>query len=80
MEALPSHHNGVGKEMTTASTNAPPAFAWNEWYESVGGLSINIPEVQAEHFAIEALQRATLVFRFHTKPLHSRILRHSSKR
>ncbi|MBS1560597.1 MAG: hypothetical protein JSS89_03245 [Bacteroidetes bacterium] len=45
--------------MTTASTNAPPAFAWNEWYESVGGRSINIPDLQAENSAIEALQRAT---------------------
>lgn len=29
-----------------ASADAPPAFAWDEWYAGVGGRTIDIPEVQ----------------------------------
>lgn len=28
-----------------SSSESPPAFSWDEWYASVGGRSINIPEV-----------------------------------
>jgi len=55
VEALPSNNNGVDKVITPAPSS-PPAFAWDEWYGSVGGRSINIPEVQAILHRIHAEQ------------------------
>jgi epoxyqueuosine reductase QueG len=36
--------------------DSPPNFHWDEWYESVGGRSINIPEVTALRVRIEKEQ------------------------
>ncbi|HVK37269.1 MAG TPA: reductive dehalogenase domain-containing protein [Candidatus Kapabacteria bacterium] len=32
-----------------ASDESPPAFAWEEWYEGVGGRTIDLPEVRHYH-------------------------------
>lgn len=55
MEALSSNNYSV-EEMIAATSTAPPAFDWNEWYESVGGRSIDIPEVQDYMHRIHTVQ------------------------
>jgi ferredoxin len=37
----------MNSEPTSADTSHPPAFAWDQWYASVGGRSIRIDEVDA---------------------------------
>ena len=39
-----------------SSTNSPPAFLWDKWYESVGGRSINIDKVEEILNDIKTLQ------------------------
>ncbi len=40
----------------SAADDSPPAFQWDDWYGSVGGRSINIPEVDALRMRIQTEQ------------------------
>lgn len=40
-----THPIQISLDGIAAAPTSPPAFGWDEWYEGVGGRSINIPEV-----------------------------------
>ncbi len=53
MEKLSQDDNAMDHEREevmpemSAATTSPPTFAWEEWYDGVGGRTIDIPEVTA---------------------------------